>query len=104
MSAQSSNLETLLRAAFAAGISYADGINENGIETVWQMRKDELVPAVETTTPPREIICYSPCNQHKGMTFTMHVGYAPPVVNVCPICYPPEPPQQVKTTPDTPKC
>lgn len=49
MSAQSSNLETLLRAAFAAGISYADGINENGIETVWQMRKDELVPAVETT-------------------------------------------------------
>lgn len=100
MSAQSSNLETLLRAAFAAGISYADGINENGIETVWQMRKDELVPAVETPTEPArltdvqcdDVIEFLADYEWSGLTRDNVRTWDQAIRDA------------VKTTPDTPKC
>lgn len=38
---------------------------------------------------PRPLIVFQTCEKHKGMGWTMLVGYSPPPRAVCPICEPP---------------
>jgi hypothetical protein len=43
---------------------------------------------------PEPMVCYSPCDKHRGLSFTMTIGYAPPIKTVCPICEPPRSPEE----------
>lgn len=36
-----------------------------------------------------ELICYSPCDKHRGGQFVMLAGIAPPIRTICPGCSPP---------------
>jgi len=44
------------------------------------------------TKADQSMVCYWPCEAHKGQAWTMLVTSAPPYTVVCPICRPPKDP------------
>lgn len=86
-----------------AGVYSRTGL-EDFIAKHWPGNKLVNVSAEE----PREtigLICYNPCEKHKGMSFTMTIGTPAVLVRtVCPHCEPirPEEPAGVRIAPEKP--
>jgi hypothetical protein len=49
-------------------------------------RDGEFVGRSAVCVSLNELVCYSPCDKHRGGQFTMFAGVAPPIKTICPCC------------------